>query len=525
MYNKKKNTLCSLFVLCALSSWAQSQIDGDLLLLSEMAIGQSPLIQRNALTIDQAVANFRSQRSAFDYQLSSGYNLSKNRFTLFDADPRNQILTGNLETDNSDFSIGLQKRFRTGTVLDLRSNYSQVADNFPFNRFNEEVGASISDQASSATIALTQPLFRGNGIKVTTAFERAAKLDIESTRQNFELTSAFEISQTARAYWQYLSAFKSLEIFLENEDRVRQVLEITQELVKADKKPESDLVQIRADLANQERQTTAAQQNYYNAKINLGRVVGLSEEQSKAIGNPTNEFPTLLESKFTDENKSQFLIELARENRTDIMAQQLTKEALELQLLASKNNLLPQIDLTGFLTYGGAAAGGGFGQYLNAFGNEQGRNQVVGLGVTFLFPINNNLAKANLATSKIALSDQEIGFKDLVRNIDMNVSIAINNLDNSVLILMKAEEALNYSLDVFRNEQTKFQNGMTTLLNLILFQERLTFAQLEYLQAQQQFANAIIDLRFETGTLISMNENGVTANIDRLNFYTIPNNN
>ena len=92
------------------------------------------------------------------------------------------------------------------------------------------------------------------------------------------------------------------------------------------------------------------------------------------------------------------------------------------------------------------------------------------------------------------------------------------------MILQKAEETLGYYQNVFSNEQVKFQNGLTTLLNLILFQERLTFAQLEHLQAQQQFATAIINLRHETGTLITIQENRlVVSSITNDIYYTIPN--
>jgi len=91
-----------------------------------------------------------------------------------------------------------------------------------------------------------------------------------------------------------------------------------------------------------------------------------------------------------------------------------------------------------------------------------------------------------------------------------------------VLVLEKATEILLHSQEVFKNEQIKFKNGLTTLLNLILFQERLTFAQRNYLQAQQQFAIAIVNLRFETGTLISMSDNKVSSTIDTSIFYSIP---
>ena len=62
---------------------------------------------------------------------------------------------------------------------------------------------------------------------------------------------------------------------------------------------------------------------------------------------------------------------------------------------------------------------------------------------------------------------------------------------------------------------------MTILLNLIQFQERLTFAELDYLRAHHKFAIAIVNLRYETGTLlVSKNRN---SNINRSLFFTIPN--
>ena len=109
---------------------------------------------------------------------------------------------------------------------------------------------------------------------------------------------------------------------------------------------------------------------------------------------------------------------------------------------------------------------------------------------------------------------------NLKRNIDLNVSIALNNLENSVEVLEKAKRALEFYQEVYNNEQVKFKNGMTILLNLIQFQERLTFAELDYLQAHQQVAIAIVSLRYETGTLL-LNKKGNKGNKEL--FFTIPN--
>ncbi|MEW7281267.1 TolC family protein [Aquimarina sp. 2201CG1-2-11] len=512
-----------LSVFCA---FGQSTIEGDLIQLSRLTFDKSPIIKRNELQIDNSEASFQIQRSTFDYQFSSGLSLSNKRDHLFTLDSRNVILGNDdiIETRNTGFSLALQRKFRTGLSANINVDYSQLADNFPIDRFNQNVGEFISNHTVSSTFSLTQPLLRGRGLKITTAQEKSASLQLESTQYNFELTSSFELLQMGVAYWQYLAAYKNLAVFKQNEERVGNVLRITKELVKADKKPAGDLIQIMADLANQERQTRVAEQNLHNARVNLSRAIGLDERESTQIGIPTNEFPTIDTSGFDENIAVDLFINLAKENRKDLKAFEKQLQALELRLDLAFNNRKPQLDLTGFVSYGGMNMGNGVQQAFNSVSNTEGRNYTVGARLNLSFPISNNLARGTFLQNKTAVTDQEIATNNLGRNIDLNVSIALNNLKNSVLILQKAEETLGYYQNVFANEQIKFQNGLTTLLNLILFQERLTFAQLEYLQAQQQFATAIINLRHETGTLITMQENRlVLSSITNDIYYTIPN--
>ena len=506
----------------SLVTLGQSTVECNLLNLSKLTLDKNPTIKVSNLGVDRAKANTKIQASTFDFQLASDASYSQNKLNLFNSDSRSAIINGKLETDNSTFSLELQRKFRSGINANLSLDYSQVSDNFPLNRFNQEVGANISDHTVSTTLSLTQPLLKGRGRKVTTASEKASVLNLESSENNFRITNAIELLQMGNAYWQYLSAYKNLKIYRENEQRVLNVLQITKELVQADKKPAGDLIQVQADLANQERQTKVAEQNLHNTRINLGRSIGLNEIESKNIGNPQDKFPTIFKSNFDDDIYFEMLKQSALANRTDLTAFEKSKEALELQLTAAKNNLKPQLDLTGFVNYGGMKMGNGFNNAFNALTNKQGSNYVVGLRLNLLFPLNNSFAKGSYLQSKTALSEQEISYNDLHRNINLNVNISFNNLKNSVLILEKANKSLRFHQKVFSNEQEKFQNGLTTLLNLILYQERLTFAQLDHIRAQQQFAVAILNLRYETGTLISLDSNTITTPSKEV-FYEFPN--
>ncbi|MGH1387226.1 TolC family protein [Kordia sp.] len=499
---------------------SQTAISVDIVKLSEIMLEENPIIKRNILNINSAEGGLQIQSSAFDYQLISRVSLSRDAINLFEVDPRNDFLNDKLKSRSTGASVGFQKTFRSSLTANLSVDYSMANDNFPFNRFNQDVGAYFEDHSMSTTFSLTQPLLRGRGRRIATALEEASALNLESTNENIVFANSFELLQTGGAYWQYVAAAKSLKIFKENEARVRRVLEITEELVKADKRPAGDVFQVKADLANQERQTKVAEQSLYSAKLNLGRAVGLSEEESKQLGNPLDEFPSILESGYNKDFDKKKYLELAQNNRKDILASKKLQESIELQFSLAENNKKAQLDLTGFVNYGGMNMGNGLDRALATFSRNEGRNIGYGLSLNLTFPINNNRAKGSYIQSEVALQDQQIAIENLQRNIDLNVSIALNNLDNTVEALKKAKESLDFYQEVYNNEQVKFKNGLTILLNLIQFQERLTFAELDYLQAHQQFASAIINLRYETGTLL-VDKNGITG-INKELFYTIP---
>ncbi len=510
-----------LLVLYYSHLYGQSKIKCDLIEITSKAFDMNPTMKRSAYTIQDAQANLQVQRSVFDFNSYSGLTVKNGNYNLFNADPRNQFIDKVLKTNSTDFSAGVRKKLRSGQITEISLSYGFNNSNLPYDSFSQNVAPFLGNHLSTINYSLTQPLLRGRGRDIATTLERTSHLYIENTKKNNEFTNSYEILQIGFAYWNYYTAFKNLDIYKQNESRVRNVLGITKELVKADKKPAGDLIQVNADLANQEKLTIRAEQNLYEARLNLGREIGLSNEESLLLDVPTNEFPTIANSEYRNDFDKNAFIKIAKEKRGDLKAVKKVAEALEMQYKLAGNNTKPQLDLTGFAFYGSASTGNGIGETFSSFTNNQGRNMGIGAKLSYTFPINNNLAKGNLAKSNIALNDQKVVNDNLQRNIELNISNALNNLNNSVLILQKAKEALDNYKEAFSNEQVKFQTGLTTILSLILFQERLTSAELQYLQAYQQFANAIVNLRHETGTLISQDNNGFA--IDQKAFYIIPN--
>lgn len=486
--------------------------------LYQLTLAKSPTLERQDIQNRIAKVNKQSTLSQFDYQLFSDFSINRLGYNFFNADPRNDIIGSQLKTNNLSLSGGVQRTFRTGLVARAELQYSRIGDNNPFNAFNEEIGAFISSNQTTTSFSITQPLLKGRGREITTANETIANIGIENQQFNSTFVVSNEIYEMTLSYWQYLTATKMLKIYQENEDRVNKVLDITNELVNAEKKPMGDLLQIQADLKDKQRQTILAQQNVFSARQNLGRAIGLTTLESEGIGAPENDFPSI--DKITEEFTLKDFLDIAYENRPDLKAIHKSLEILKISLDVANNNLRPQLDLTGTVSYGGQDIGNGVDRFFTTFGQQQGRNYQVGVGLRYLFPIQNNFAEANQLNNQLQYNDQEIVLNNQIRNIELNVSIAYNNFLNSIEAVKKSEQALIYYEEVFKNEQFKFQNGLTTILNLILFQERLTLAHLDYIQNQQQFAIAISNLRYETGTIFFERLRGNTIDPDL--FYTLP---
>lgn len=510
----------STILIISCSCFYDAQTQTSLLDFSQIALSKNPVLKRNVLSVKNAQAEIQVQKSIFDYSLFSNINYQKSKYHLFYSDPRNEYLNKTLNAHNLDFNTGVQKKLITSQIIELGVNYSYNDNNVPFNSYNQQITPFRGDYSGTFNLSITQPLLRGRGKSMATLPVRVSELIVEMVKDQNIFTASNELLQVGKAYWEYYNACRNLEIYQENENRIRNVLEMTKELVNAEKKPAGDLLQIQADLANQEKLTLQARQNWYASQTYLAQNVGMDETEIRKLPLPEDYFPSVEESGYDEHLETQYFLDLALKNRADFAGLQKKMQALELQLELSKNNLKPTLDLSGFAFYGNTSQGNGKSFQVSSLFNTEGRYVGAGAKLTFNFALNNNLAKGNYAKDVIAIEDQRVVTQNLYRLVELSISNALNNLSLTAAAVKKSKEALENYRSAFINEQSKFQAGLTTLLNVILFQERLTGAELEYLRAQQKYAIAIAELRHETGTLLhKVNEN---ISISRDSFYTLP---
>ena len=186
----------------------------------------NPIVERNNLSIENANGNYLIRKSDFDFRLFSNLETQNEKLNLFEADPRFSFVNGELSTGSTNFNLGLSKKFRTGTIAEISLGTRTNFNNFPFDRFNQSISPFTENHIFNSTFIITQPLLRGRGRKVTAAFEKASVIQIESTNENLNFRNVIQIVNTANAYWSFVASYKSYNIFKQNEERVRKILEI-----------------------------------------------------------------------------------------------------------------------------------------------------------------------------------------------------------------------------------------------------------------------------------------------------------
>ena len=102
----------------------------------------------------------------------------------------------------------------------------------------------------------------------------------------------------------------------------------------------------------------------------------------------------------------------------------------------------------------------------------------------------------------------------------MAVTISLERVRNAAAALKESEKAMAQYLIALDNEKAKRKLSLSTLIDVILTEDRLTGAAISNIDAQSQYAIGIMQLRFETGTLLSGGSRNQVITLEQL--ITLP---
>lgn len=240
----------------------------------------------------------------------------------------------------------------------------------------------------------------------------------------------------------------------------------------------------------------------YSARQTLAQAIGWDAASTSDLPLAASSFPTL--AAFTSPTPAQMsvLIQAALRDRPDLESARLSRQSAVYRLAGYRNALLPQLNLQLAGGYSGADDSSYFGA---ASKNTEGPN--FNANLTLGWPIQNRTARGQYLQGR-GMLDQSVG---AVAQIEIQIGTALKTdvagLERSLAELRKRQDATGFYRQSVSNQQMMFSLGMATMLDLINTENNLSSAQSMELNAKQAVAQAIAQLHYDAGHLVSL-DNG-----------------
>lgn len=426
--------------------------------------------------------------------------------------------------------VGLNKRSATGSLFTLRNVTIGDNNNQASNRLGRQSWESFFEAE------MRQPLLQGAG----TEFNRIAGVGalpgqlngvlLARTRTDISLTD-FErsvrdlVAEVENAYWDLYYSYRDLEAKIQ----LRDIAESTLAKVRLRKEQTSSIAQAEEQLLRFQAEVVDALNGrpVDGTRTNNGssggtfRAAGgvrVAERKLRLMtGMPINDGMLIqpidappVAAVIFDWNSA---ISEAIQNRAELKRQRWVIKQRELELIANKNFLKPQLDLIGRYRYRGFGGSVNNPTPLNdAF--FDGELQEWQLGVEYNLPVGFRRAHAAVSNSQLELMRETALLQEQERLIHLGLSNAIGEAKRSFESMSLQEKRLDAIVKQINALELKTQSSEKTELDVLLeTHRRLLDARVRFHQAQVEYALALRNIHFEKGTLLTYNNVGLTETV------------
>jgi outer membrane protein len=477
-----------LAVLGVLAPGAFAQSGLTLLEAARITLAEQPSIKFQREQVTLAEGALQAAAGRFDLQLGGSVNRTRATTPLREQDQSATLATA--LTNQTSYTLGADKPLRSGLILSPSVGVTRQDLNYD----------PLATNRASVSFGLTQPLMRGRGAEVVTAVETAARYDVATATNSLRYTASLTVYQTTLAYWNYVAAYRNLDIIRASEQRAAQLKQETQALIDAANRPGADIRQVDANLSERMALRTAYEQALFEARQTLGLAMGLPADQAAALPAPSDGFPPPADTLPAAGDPQ--LLERALQNRADLEATRQRERGTQVLIGAARDALKPQVDLSLSLGYSGLTEAAPFTGLFSSLGRRlSGPNFLASVALSKAQE--NNVARGQLARTEAAHRQTQIQIDDLARTIRSSVVVAQDDLARSAARVRLLRDAGALYVTAVDDERAKLQLGLSTIIDVVLIEDRLTRSLLDEVAASLRYASALTRLRFETGTLVA----------------------
>lgn len=470
----KKSTLIIIAMITAAFAQEQTATATHNLSLQDVltrAINNNPLVRAEQINTDIAAAIVREYQSSFGSRFRADYRISDSERQSFD--------------ESHNLSATITKDFSTGTSVEGTIGAS------PGTR--DTITREMTFQ-NTVGITVTQALLQGLGTTVNLVPLRKAEIDQDMRREELAAYALRLIADVERAYWDLLVSGEQMEIYEYSLELAERLLYESEERLRIGGIAPVDLIAIHAEVASRRRQLFDAQVSYRQKALYLLYLINATDMFDREIV-LTDSLNNIDEAIGADPVSDH--IEAAKKFRTDYILANMQAQKGELDLIQTRNGLLPRLDF--FISLTGNSPNETFA---GAILPNDDISRTIAAGLTLQFPIRNVAARERHRRQVYSIEQQRLSVENYGRLIDYEVFSAHMEVERAQQQIATAREVSALQLQKLEAEEAKLSAGKSTGYAVLQVQRDVVSAHLDESQAKLAYVNALLTLYSRDGTLL-----------------------
>jgi len=417
-----------------------------------------------------------TERAVFDPVISAEGGVGQERDKVYST------------TSGFDASVGISEFLPTGTWIDLAYE-TDLERKDPRGDPDEEYRNFVG-------LTVTQALLRGMGLEANLASLTQAKLDTKASEYQLRGLAQSLLAETENTYWDYTLAKEEVRIFKSSLELADRLVEETRERIAAGQIAESEIYSAEAEAAIRVQELINARSFRSTSRLRLLRIVNppgkdLWDREIDLLTSPVE--PTV---HFKDMEEH---IKLALLMRPDLNQAKLAVENDELEIVKTKNGLLPKLDL--FVRLGRTGYADSFGGSVEDIGKGDGGIDLYA-GLRFEFPIGNRARSALYKRSKLDLLQNMEALRNMSQLVEQDVLSAAIEVDRSGDQVVASTSTRKYQEKKLQAEIDKYRLGKSTMFRVSQAQRDLVDSQISEVRAHIDHIKSLTLFYLVEGSLL-----------------------
>jgi len=413
-------------------------------------------------------AKYSQSLGVYDFKLAASVKWTKDRAQSF---PASDI--DNIEDKTVNYSLGVVKKFSTGTSVDLKYEENQLDSRL--STAASTAGRFPRYATNIFGLELRQSLLKD-------VFGYASRLEIEVNQADVENAKSSReenieqvLLDSMSSYWDTFSAQETLKYALQTREKYQNLVNSTRSKARYNLNEPGQLSRLEAELEQADQKVKQASFTYLN----------LTEILLKKLKYPIEE-----EIEFVIENRIPPLPKLESKNIETLRPMKISKTKLDqAQKNVSKvqNQNLPQVDLVG-----GVKSVGVDRNRSDSFSEmTAGNHPIYYVGFELSYPLDSELQRGNLAEAKVNRQIAEANLEKQTDDLTVLVSEVEKNATLRYQLATSGRDLVELRSKVVKEMESAYRQGRQPLVELIRAYNDLITAQQEYAKSMGQYHIAL----------------------------------